>query len=124
MKKRTFYTVAVIALFVFNSNSLLAQNKATIHQDKRIATLVQTKNTLDKNTKKSKYKIQLANGSKAHINAVLSRFYAEFPNTPTHKVYESPEYKVRVGQYRTKLEAERALILIRKEFPNAIIVKL
>jgi len=39
-------------------------------------------------------------------------------------VYESPEYKVRVGQYRTKLEAERALILIRKEFPNAIIVKL
>lgn len=123
MKKRTSRIVIIMVLF-FSTPSLFAQNKATINQDKRIDVLVQAKKTLDQNTKKSNYKIQLANGSKAHVNAVLGRFYAKFPNTATHKVYESPEYKVRVGQYRTKLEAERALILIRKEFPNAIIVKL
>jgi len=114
----------ILILLFFCSVTGFAQNTATINQSEQLRTIVQVKTTLDKSNKTSKYKIQLANGSKGFIDKTLSKFYVEFPNTPAHKVYESPEYKVRVGNYRSKLEAERALIRIRKEFPNAIIVKL
>jgi hypothetical protein len=114
----------ILILISLYSISSFAQNTATINQSEQLRVVVATKTTIDKSNKTSKYKIQLANGSKGFIDKTLGRFYVAFPNTPTHKVYESPEYKVRVGNYRTKLEAERALISIRKEFPNAIIVKL
>jgi hypothetical protein len=114
----------ILILISFYSVSGFAQQIATINQSEQLRTIVAIKTTIDKSNKTSKYKIQLANGSKGFIDKTLGLFYAEFPNTPAHKVYESPEYKVRVGNYRTKLEAERALIRIRKKFPNAIIVKL
>ncbi|GAK92069.1 hypothetical protein JCM19298_2557 [Nonlabens ulvanivorans] len=37
--------------------------------------------------------------------------------------YEAPNFKLWVGSYRNKLEAERALIEIKKDFPNAFILK-
>ena len=115
----------IFVLLTLCTLSAKAQNTTiTIHQSGKLKTVLAAKTALDKTSKTSKYKIQLANGSKSFVDRTLGRFYAEFPNTPAHKVYESPEYKVRVGNYRSKLEAERALIFIRKKFPNAIIMKL
>ena len=115
----------IFLVLTFCSLSAKAQNtNVTIHQSEKLKTVLAAKTAIDKTNKTSKYKIQLANGSKGFVDKTLGRFYTDFPNTPAHKVYESPEYKVRVGNYRSKLEAERALILIREKFPNAIIVKL
>lgn len=120
---KSIYKVILLVL-LFNTSISFAQQPVTINQSPAITTIVKAKTELDKTNKVSKYKIQLANGSKAYIERTLGRFYAKFPSISTSKVYESPEYKVRVGNYNTKLEAERALIRIRKEFPNAIILKL
>ena len=35
--------------------------------------------------------------------------------------YETPNYKIWVGDFRTKIEADRALIAIKKKYPNAFI---
>ena len=35
--------------------------------------------------------------------------------------YESPEWKVRVGNYKTRLEADRALLKIKEKFTGAIV---
>ena len=125
MKKLAFLIKTGFLLLILNTSALYAQQgTVTINQNPQLKTVLAVKNQLDRANKTSKYKIQLANGSKNHVNTVLGRFSSKYPNVLTHIVYESPEYKVRVGSYHTKLEAERALIGIREEFPNAIIIKL
>ena len=125
MKKVSLILKTGFFLLILNTSAIYAQQgTVTINQNPQLKTVLTVKNQLDKANKTSKYKIQLTNGSKSHVNAVLGRFYAKHPNVSAQKVYESPEYKVRVGSYHTKLQAERALIGIRKEFPNAIIIKL
>ena len=37
--------------------------------------------------------------------------------------YETPNYKIWVGNFRTQLEADRELRLLRKHFPNAFSLK-
>ena len=51
-----------------------------------------------------------------------NEFKALFPKIPTKIVFSSPEWKVQVGNYITRLEADRSLVDIKKEFPSAIIL--
>jgi len=46
-----------------------------------------------------------------------------FPDIPAYVTWKSPNYRVRVGDFRSRLEAERALHLIIIEYPNAWVIK-
>jgi len=35
--------------------------------------------------------------------------------------YETPNYKVWVGRFRTRMEADRKLVKVKKLFPNAFL---
>ena len=37
--------------------------------------------------------------------------------------FETPNYKVRVGNFRTRLEADRGLVKVQKEFKSAFVFK-
>jgi sporulation domain protein len=47
--------------------------------------------------------------------------YKQYPALLT---FESPNYKVRIGSFRTRLEAEKNLIEIKKSYPAAFVVGL
>lgn len=67
------------------------------------------------------YKIQLYNGNETQAYRIKNEYQVEFKEK-AELVYESPEWKVRVGNYLTRLEADRALIEIKKEFSGAIVL--
>lgn len=68
------------------------------------------------------FRIQVvAAGNRADINKVKSQFYTVFPDMKTYVIYQTPNFKLRVGNYRTKLEAYKAWLEIEKEFPGAFI---
>jgi len=46
----------------------------------------------------------------------------EFPDRSSKLVYNSPEWKVQVGTYKTKLEADKDLIKFQKKFTGIIVV--
>lgn len=54
---------------------------------------------------------------------VKSQFLRNFPNTDVYYVYEQPESKLFVGDFRTKSEATRMKLEIEKLFPKAILIK-
>ncbi len=55
-------------------------------------------------------------------NTVL-QFHDKLPEVPLYLDFESPDYYViRVGDYRTMIEAAKKLPEIRRHFPNAYIV--
>ncbi|WP_301402536.1 SPOR domain-containing protein [Polaribacter huanghezhanensis] len=68
------------------------------------------------------FRIQLESGHETAIKTTQSKFRIERPTIKTYILFESPEWKVQVGDYKTRLEADKILNEIKKKFPSAIIV--
>ena len=64
-------------------------------------------------------KIQIFNGNRLDAEATLVEFKTEFPDHFVEMKYETPNYKIWVGKFRTRLEADRELLAVKKLFPNA-----
>ncbi len=120
MKKRSVILsfILVIIYGVFNIN---AQEQIT--KNKEITTLINKKRQYNKNNGTG-YRIQLYNGLERKAKSLRSRFQVEYPGVYTKLVYKSPEWKVQIGNYKTRLEADRSLNKIREQFNGAIVVPL
>ncbi len=100
----------------------LAQNKTEkIIKDNRVDKLGETyKATF----KLIGYRVQIHSGNKRQpANQARASFLRVHPKTKAHLDYEQPYYKVRVGDFKTKLEALKYKNFIAEEFPNSFIVK-
>lgn len=70
------------------------------------------------------FKIQLfAGNSKVDAKNIKATCLNYFKNDVPEIIYQSPNFKVRVGNYRNRLEAHRALNNFKKQFPSAFIVQ-
>ena len=69
------------------------------------------------------YTIQLYYGELNKANSVIRKYRNLYAAWPASIEYETPNYKVWVGNYATRLEADRALIEIQREFSAAFILK-
>ena len=70
------------------------------------------------------FRIQIYRSSKKNAREESgkerARFIMEFPDIPSYEEFAEPAYfLVRAGDYRTKIECTKELLLIRKKFPNA-----
>ena len=55
--------------------------------------------------------------------SVIRRFNAMYPGIQAYRSYASPNFKVTVGNFRTRLDAEKLLRQIKADFPDAFIVR-
>ncbi|NND61616.1 MAG: SPOR domain-containing protein, partial [Flavobacteriaceae bacterium] len=69
------------------------------------------------------YTIQLYYGNLSRANSVIRNYRNRFGEWPATIEYETPNYKVWVGNYTLRIEADRALMEIQKTFPSAFILK-
>ncbi len=73
------------------------------------------------------YRIQIFfdSGLNSSDRANLARdaFVAKYPDIPAYVNWKAPNYRVRVGDFRTRLEAEKALQSILTGYPNAWVIK-
>ncbi len=119
--KLTFLTAFGI---LFHSNALAQSGRVSISQDSRITELLNLKSKLAANNElNDRYKIQLFYGSITEANTVQARYKNKYARWEPSIVYESPNYKVWVGNFRNRLEADQALLQIQKTFPNAFVMK-
>jgi hypothetical protein len=79
----------------------------------------------EKNPKIDGFTILIFSGSGANsrnsAKARQNEFSNDFPDYPTHLSWKNPSYEVCVGDFRTKLEAEKALQEIRVKYPSAFV---
>ena len=68
------------------------------------------------------YKIQIYYGSEKECYEIQEEFRALFPEIPTSIVFSTPQWKLQVGEYRTRLEADRSIAGIKEEYPAAIVL--
>ena len=107
--------------------TFITGSDAGIIQDPRVDLLVkkhiqinQALNTMDG------FRIQLfsdsGNNSKNKAQSVVDEIQARFPGRGVYLSFKSPNYKVRFGDFRTKLDAQRFLIGLTADYPNAFII--
>jgi hypothetical protein len=73
------------------------------------------------------YRIQIffdsGTNSGERARKAKEEFELLFPDIPGYITWKTPNYRVRVGDFRTRLEADRALVDIEEEYPNAWVIK-
>jgi hypothetical protein len=73
------------------------------------------------------YRIQIFfdSGSNSSDRARQARdeFLVKYPDIPAYVNWKAPNYRVRVGDFKTRLDAERTLQYILADYPNAWVSK-
>ncbi len=111
----------------YHDTNQIQNTRLQIYQDPRLETLLQRH--IEYNRKKggmNGYRIQIFFGSgrtaREDANETKAKFLSYFPDTRAHILYQSPFYKVRVGDFRTKNEALKFYRRVQRRFPNAYII--
>lgn len=120
------YILALLSCFF--TLSCLAQNEGhlILEQDIRIEQLIQRQkdihaadNTIDG------YRIQIfmesGNDAVEHANTTMEEFKTNYPDMPIYLIFGQPYYRLRVGDFRTRLEAEKIFQVLSKDYKKAFI---
>ena len=114
---------SIAFLFLFNLKMSAQQGTVNIQQNQKIEKLMEVKTELNKNNQiRDRYVIQLFYGDNGEANDVIQK-YRNIYTYSSQITYEAPNYKVWVGNFRNRLEADRALLKIKENFPAAFIPK-
>ena len=93
-----------------------------INQDGRIDSLVKLKKEMNKNL--FNLKIQIFSGKRAEALELIDNHDNDsYAGTSIELVYETPNYKVWIGDFFTQLEADKKLLKIKKKYPEAFIFR-
>ena len=115
---------AIFTTSLFTSTIYAQKGVTTLTQDPQFEMMLNEKRKINTSiTVNDKYKIQVYNGDSETSKRTLNDFKKEYKNCDGTIVFNTPAYKVWVGDYRTRIEAERNLAEIKKKYPTAFIVK-
>ncbi len=122
-----FMTLITSILGFSQSSDSLRQFAAdsNIIQDIRLNELVLKHILINESTKNKikGYRVQIHFGpDKSKALEIKTKFSAKYSNIPSYLDYQQPYFKIRIGDFRTKLEAYKVLQEISSEFPGAFIV--
>ncbi|MEB3801059.1 SPOR domain-containing protein [Flavobacterium columnare] len=105
--------------------SINAQNpQKNIQQDPRFEQLLNEKRKINNNIPLYDYfKIQIFTGENEEAKKTLIEFRKNNKNLEGTIVFHTPIYKVWIGNFRTRIEAEKKLSDLRKKYPNSFLIK-
>ena len=107
---------------LFSCFPILSQNgKITVNQSNKLDSIIKLKKEL--NSKVQKLRIQIFNGDRENAELVMKEYLEIFKDTSANIIYETPNYKIWVGNFYNQLEADKRLIEIRKKFRSAFIFR-
>lgn len=118
MKNNTFL-LFLFLFFIFGNLNFSAQNKT--NSSEQIKELISKKRSYN-NTFGYGYRIQIYYGNETKARSLQNKFKITFPDVYTKLDYDKPDWKVLVGNYKTKLEADKAIINFSEKFDGLIVI--
>lgn len=113
---------------VASDSSKHTSGNIEIIQDSRIDSIVKMHIAYNKSLEGiNGYRVQIffdaGNNSLKKAEAEAAHFQTLFPTDTAYISFTEPYYKVRVGDFRTRLEAEGYMQKILKDYPNAFVIQ-
>jgi len=118
MNNKSIAICTMVALLALSNNSF---SQSSTNSSKEIKKIISKKRNFNKKYGFG-YKIQLYNGNETKAKEYKESFEQTFPNIASTLVYNTPEWKVQVGNYKTKLEADKDLLLFKKKYSGIIVI--
>jgi SPOR domain len=126
----TFKSLFIVSFLIASINVTYSQttakdsSKVQIIQDEKVKDLVNKHIDINAKAPIKGYRVKIHFGSdKAKAKEVKAQFIAKFPDVPAYEKYDQPNFNIRVGDFRTKLEAYKFLKQVQSEFPGAFLVQ-
>jgi hypothetical protein len=109
-------------IFVFFALNSFAQNgNVEIIKDSRIDQLIKQEGS---SLTMTGYRIQLFfDSNKNSVDEARAKFISAYPKIDTYVFYTAPNYFLKVGDFRTQIDAEKIKSSVDNQFPTSFIVK-
>lgn len=131
---KTFLLIGIILISFasFGQDTTLRKadtNSVIIHKDPRIDLLVQKQAEINEVTSREArrtakgYRLLVINTNKREeAVAAKTKMYTFFPELKSYLMYQSPFYKLKVGNFKDRKEAEEYLQRLKKYFPEGVFI--
>ena len=120
--------IICLSIFIALAVTAMAQNHGSLNVDKdsRIENLIWKQRQLFKlDSSFSGYRIhvfmEIGNEALKHAEEVKRRFEKAFPDIPIYLTYSEPYFRLRAGDFRNRVEAEKCLRRIKPKFKEAFV---
>jgi hypothetical protein len=114
-------------LILIATKTLFAQQKGSVKyiQDERIEMLIEKNKSF--NTKKKGiegYRVQIHFGANRDAaKEIKTKFLSLYSEVEAYEIYQQPNFKIRVGDCRSRFDAEKLQKEIEIDFPNSFVVQ-
>ena len=116
--------ICFVILFVFGFSLHAQDNALVVKTPQNLDEVLERKLSLDKKRlAKNQFTIQIFSGNYEAAKIHLDSFSRAFPSRFAKLSFETPNYKIRVGKFATRLEGIQALDTLRVKFPEAFLLK-
>ena len=121
---RAKFLISLIIFFLSHS-SANAQDENVVYNDTLTQKLFQIKKDYSKRIFESTYyTIQIYFGDLKNADSILIDFQENYEGIKSELIFETPNYKVRIGEYKDIDIASQKLEGIRRTYPGSFIIKL
>lgn len=127
VKERSEILIIILLCLVYPA---MAQDPGTVTviKDPKIDVLIARRIQLERESSGTSritaegYRVQVFSGSdRSQAYQEQAEFKTLYPSLNTYISYAQPNYKLRVGDFRTRLEAEKFMNQIRETYPSLFI---
>ena len=115
---------------------VMAQNTAkdtlhnvSVNKDPRLNTLVQKNREVNEEVylktlrNMQGFRLQVINtNDRNSALAVKTRMLSDFPGEKTYFIYHSPYFKIQMGNFRTREDAEELMQQVKKIYPSGVFI--
>lgn len=126
MKKLLSFIILLISL---HTSAQMDTGLVVVHKDPRINLLVKKQAQINEETTRSSrrtmqgYRIQVVNTTDRNTALdAKSKAYQLYPELKAYLLYQSPYYRIRVGNFKTKQEADDYIKDLARNFNNNVFV--
>ena len=126
MRTFIFFCLILATLPVFAQSD---SGSVVVHKDPRIDLLINKQIEINEYTTRNArrtapgYRILVINtNDRSKASEAKTRIYQQFRELPAYLMYQSPFYKLKVGNFREREEAEQYLADIQRYFPTGVYI--
>lgn len=120
---------AALLFFTLRGSAQTDTGGIVVNKDPRVDALVQKQIEINELTTREArrnvpgFRIQVLNSpDRNKVYAAKVKIYEEFPDLKPYLLYQAPNYKLKVGNFKTQEEAEQAMQQLSKLFPSGLYV--
>ena len=111
-------------VFMVAQKAVIDTGKVQLVQEYKVKELLDKHIEINSKAAIKGYRIKIHFGSdKNKAKEIKSKFISKFPDIAAYEKYDQPNFNIRVGDFRSKLDAYKALKEIQLEFPSSFLVQ-